>query len=116
MAKVKDRQVHGKLDKRDIQLTTIDQVFGDTGMGTFGTLDEAEYTATLKEMNRTDLDRHASKHGIIPVHQRGRLEKDLLTKFKRHVSSYRMPVQPESKIKSEKDLPKKVLKILAEGR
>jgi hypothetical protein len=65
------------------QPSTLDQVWGDTGNTKYGTMDEAEYTDKLKEMNKSDLQAHASRAGLIPIDDRGILTKKLLTEFRR---------------------------------
>lgn len=105
------KQAHGKQEK--FVPTTLDQVWGDTGISKYKTLDEAAYAAELAEMNKSDLISHACKVGVVPADDRERLIKKLLTQFKQHVSQYRVAsLKPEA----PKEVSKEVLKILAEGR
>ena len=104
-------QVHGKTET--FEPTTLDQIFGDTGLSRYGTTNVEEYEAQLKEMNKSDLQTHATKVGLVPIDDRERLTKRLIYEFKVHVAAYRKPL-------FKKDGPtkvsKEVAKILAEGR
>ena len=103
-------QTHGK---EEYKPTTLDQIWGDTGMSKYGTLNEGEYETQLKEMNRTDIHSHASKVGVIPVDNRDMLHQRLLREFKRHLSAYRAPVDKKNQ---KTEVPDNIKKILAEGR
>jgi hypothetical protein len=112
--KLKDlSQTHGKSE--EIIPSTLDQVWGDTGMSKFGTLNEEEYETELGGYSKTDLFAHAAKVGIVPVDNRELLEKRLIREFQRHVLSYRKPKQVSPLVEQEA-LSKKVKKILEEGR
>lgn len=107
----KIHQAHGK--EENFQPTTLEQIWGDTGMGKYKTLNESEYSNSLKDMNKSDLQAHAAKVGVIPVDNREMLTKRLLKEFKTHVASFRKPKDLDEKaFKPSKNL----LKILAEGR
>ncbi len=103
-------QTHGK---EEYKPTTLDQIWGDTGMSKYGTLNEGEYENNLREMNRSDIHSHASKVGVIPVDNRDMLHQRLLREFKRHLAAYRAPV--DKKIQKV-EVPDNIKKILAEGR
>ena len=103
-------QTHGK---EDFKPTTLDQIWGDTGMSKYGTLDESEYEKLLKEMNRSDIHSHASKVGVIPVDNREMLNQRLLKEFRRHLAAYRAPIE---KKENNIEVSDRVKKILAEGR
>ena len=103
-------QTHGK---EDFKPTTLDQIWGDTGISKYGTLNEDEYEKRLKEMNRTDVHSHASKVGIIPVDNRDMLHQRLMREFKRHLAAYRAPI--DRKVDNV-EVSDNVKKILAEGR
>ena len=60
-------QTHGKVEK--FEPTTLDQIWGDDGTDTYGTLNEKVYAPRLDEMNMSDLQAHASTVGIIPIGQ-----------------------------------------------
>ena len=51
-------QVHGKEEK--FEPTTLDQIWGDDGTSTYGTLNENEYSIRLDDMNMSDLQAPAS--------------------------------------------------------
>ncbi len=95
------------------QPTTMDQVWGDTGLNKYKTFDAEEYENSLVEMNMIDLIRHAASLGVVPADTRERLLKRLLTAFKQHVSIYNAAsVPPTTPVMPSQE----VLKILAEGR
>ena len=104
-------QTHGKEEK--FEPTTLDQIWGDDGTSTYGTLNESAYTVQLDDMNMSDLQAHASTVGIIPVDNRQTLRERLLREFRKHVSAYKKPIQeaePTTAVDPE------VMKILSEGR
>ena len=104
-------QAHGKEEK--FQPTTLDQIWGDDGTGTYGTLNENMYANEIDEMNMSDLQTHASTVGIIPIDNRQMLRERLLREFRKHVASYKKPIHeptPITKVDPE------VIKILSEGR
>ena len=109
-------QVHGKEEKP--QPTTLDQIWGDTGLWKYNTMEIEEYQTELRELNKTDLQAHATKIGLIPVDSKEMLTKRLLREFKRHVSSYNLPVDktPNARRNDLKSVSEKVKSILAEGR
>ena len=103
-------QAHGK--EEDKECVTLDQVWGDNGLSKYKTLYENEYTSYLSGLNKTDLQAHASKVGLIPVDNRDALTKRMVKEFKKHVALYTAPKSSNSKIK----LDKKAADILAEGK
>ena len=105
------QQVHGKEDK--FKPSTLEQVWGDTGLSKYKTLDVNEYTAQLSTMNKSDLYAHASKVGVVPVDSREMTVKKLVAEFKRHVGSYKMPA---ATTKTPTVPSQKIMSILAEGR
>ncbi|MEK6883463.1 MAG: hypothetical protein AABY22_27800 [Nanoarchaeota archaeon] len=102
-------QIHGKVET--FQPTTLDQIWGDTGLGKYGTLDEEKYISKLNDMNKADLQKHAVGVGIIPTDGREGLIKKLLKEFRAHVASFRKPI-----LKEPTKVSKNALKILSEGR
>lgn len=103
-------QTHGKLEEKEYK--TLDQVWGDEGILKYKTLDESEYLNSLKQMNKSDLQAHASKFGLIPVDDRETLTKRLIKEFKKHASLYNLPKQRNNYI----ELSKESKDVLAEGR
>ena len=104
-------QAHGKVE--EFQPTTLDQIWGDDGTSTYGTLNENEYSIRLDDMNMSDLQAHASTVGIIPIDNRQTLRERLLREFRKHVSAYKKPVhEPASPTKVDPE----IMKILSEGR
>ena len=103
-------QSHGK--EEGTQPTSLDQVWGDTGVSKFGTLDEEEYESSLSSMNKSDLQTHATKVGLVPIDDVNMLRKRLLREFNRHISSFRTPKQTQG----VKKMSAKAVKILKEGK
>ena len=54
-------QVHGK--QENFKPSTLEQIWGDEGLGLYSTLNEEEYVEIISEFNVTDLQRH---HGARP--------------------------------------------------
>ena len=92
-----------------MQPTSLDQIWGDTGISKFKTLDRDEYESQLNDMNKSDLQTHATKVGLVPIDDTKMLKK-ARKELDKHVSSYKTP----------KNMPKKTvkdaLKILGEGK
>ena len=47
--------------------TTLDQVFGDTGMDKYKTLDGDVYEKVLDNMSKSDLKNEAVRVGLLPI-------------------------------------------------
>ena len=104
-------QAHGK--KENFEPTTLEQIWGDDGSTTYGTLNENQYANRLDDMNMSDLQTHASTVGIIPIDNRSTLRERLLRDFRKHVSSYKKPTH---QTQSPRDVNPETIKILSEGR
>ncbi len=102
-------QTHGKTETS--RPSTLDQVWGDTGKSRYGTMDLEEYQGQLREMNRTDIQAHATTLGVVPVENREMLEKRLTKEFQKHVSSFS---RPDSK--APESISDQAKRILSEGR
>ena len=94
------------------QARTLDQVWGDTGLWKYNTMDQNEYKIHIEDMNKTDLQAHAHKIGLIPVDDMRILKERLMNEFKSHVAKYESADQP----KQNTDVSKETLDILKEGR
>ena len=105
-------QAHGKAE--NFQPTTLDQIWGDTGLSKYGTLDENEYKTKLDDMSKSDIYAHAASLGIVPVDNRDLLVRTLMKEFLKFSSAYKRPTQDAKN--SPQDIPPEVLKILSEGR
>jgi len=103
-------QTHGKLEEKEYK--SLDQIWGDDGIRKYKTLNESEYLNSLREMNKSDLQAHASKFGLIPVDDRETLIKRLVKEFKKHASNYNIPKQTKNNL----PLSKAAKDVLAEGR
>jgi len=101
-------QTHGKVENP----RTLDQVWGDTGESKYGTLDLIEYKEYLKGCNKSDLQAHASKVGLVPIDDRETLTKRLEKEFIKHVSFYKSTPNK----KDTKKISKSAKDILAEGK
>ncbi|MAF24190.1 hypothetical protein CL634_01185 [bacterium] len=105
-------QTHGKVEE-SFEPQTLDQIWGDTGMWKYDTMDGEEYLNSLRGMNKSDLQTHATKVGVVPVDNREMLTSRLSREFKRFVSNYSVPPKEG---KEPKKISKEIKKILSEGR
>jgi hypothetical protein len=112
-------ETHGKVEGEP---TTLEQVWGFNAYARYGTLSEAEYEQSLREMNRSDLENHARKVGVVIVESSVRLKDKLTSEFHRYVASLeKSPSTTSTNTKREGPIPKNTLpedvrNILAEGR
>lgn len=104
-------QTHGKVE--EFKPSTLDQIWGDTGLSKYQTFDLEKYEEYIRELNKTDLQAHASKVGVIPTDSVEMTRKRLLAQFRKHVSNYRTPNANPSKPSL---ISKEVRKILEEGK
>lgn len=103
-------QTHGRLE--DVEHKTLDQIWGDTGTSKYSTLDQKEYIHFISEMNKSDLQAHANKIGLVPIDNRDLLTKRLLAEFKKFTSTFKTPKSTSNSIK----LDKQIKNILSEGK
>jgi hypothetical protein len=103
-------QTHGKIE--DIQYKTLDQIWGDNVNSKYQTSSEKEYVNFLNDMNKTDLQSHANKIGLVPIDNRETLTKRLIAEFKKHVSLFNIPKSKDSTV----NLNKKAKDTLSEGK
>lgn len=94
--------------------TTLDQIWGDTGLSKYGTMDFEEYKQRIHSMNRTDIQNHAVQIGILPTDNHQVLIARLEREFLRHIGAYLAPT--DNKDAKNKKISKQVEKILSEGR
>jgi hypothetical protein len=111
-------QVDGKIRKEEeketpeYQPTTLDQLFGDTGLSKYNTLKQEEYEGQLEEMNSAELRRHAIEVAhVVPAISPERTKKRLLIEFQKHVTAYQIPKTPAKK---DKEPSKAALRIMSE--
>ena len=96
--------------------TTLEQIWGDTGLSRYGTFDENEYAGELKNMTKSEIQAHANKMGLIPIDNRTELVKRLMKEFIYHKSKY-STVPAEIQINNiTSNLSPEVRKILSEGK
>ena len=103
-------QTHGKIE--NIQYKTLDQIWGDNINSRYNTTNEKEYVDFLNDMNKTDLQSHANKMGLVPIDNRETLTKRLIAEFRKQVSLFNIPKSKESTVA----LNKKAKDILSEGK
>ena len=100
-------QTHGKVEKP----LTLNQVWGDDGKSKYGTLDAEKYSEYLNDLNKSDLQAHAVKIGLVPIDDRNSLVTRLKKEFNKHASQYSARSLP-----TKKDISKAAKDILSEGR
>ncbi len=93
--------------------TTLDQIWGDTGLQKYGTNNLDEYKIYLRSLNRSDIQSHAIKLGMLPTDNHEILVARLEREFQRHISAYQAPANDSRK---QKKISKDAQKILSEGR
>lgn len=103
-------QTHGKLE--DIQYKSLDQIWGDTGLSKYKTTNIEEYKNFINEMNKSDLQAHANKIGLVPIDNREMLTKRLVAEFKKFISTFNVPKTTDNSVK----LDKKSKDVLSEGK
>jgi len=103
-------QTHGKLE--NIQYKSLDQIWGDTGLSKYKTTDLQEYVNFINEMNKSDLQAHANKVGLVPIDNREMLTKRLIAEFRKFVSTFNVPKTLDTSV----DLDKKSKDVLSEGK
>ena len=104
-------QTHAKEEK--FEPTTLDQIWGDTGNTKYGTMNEEEYLDSLNEMNKSDLQAHASLFGFVPIADRETLTKKLVGEFRKYISGFK---KPETTINTPPHISKEAAKVLNEGK
>jgi hypothetical protein len=92
--------------------TTLDQIWGDTGLSKYGTKNFEDYKDYLRGLNKTDIQAHAIQIGILPIDNHEILLARLEREFLRHVGSYNTPQEKTKTKRVSKD----VQRILSEGR
>jgi hypothetical protein len=104
-------QTHGR--EETFEPTTLDQIWGDKGGGKYQTDDAGHYEQSIREMNLTDMQMHATQVGLIPIQNRELLTKRLVKEFQKHWNSYKKPLINKRDLG---ELPQSVRDTLAEGR
>jgi hypothetical protein len=105
-------QAHGKEEKEKFEPTTLNQVWGDDGMSKYKTLDTEEYEKQVRAMSKSELQKHSTQIGLIPIDNREILTGRLIREFSRHVAAYTVPSQSK---KEPKSVSGKAMRILKEG-
>lgn len=107
-------QTHAMEEEAEFEKTSLDQIWGDTGLSKYGTQDESQYTGKIRSMNRSDLHAHAIKLGVLPIDNRELLTTRLIREFKKYILAYRKPKQ--SDLKKDLKVSRRSRSILAEGK
>jgi hypothetical protein len=106
-------QTHAMVEEEQATPRTLDQVWGDTGVGgKYKTLDEVVYRKQLGHMSKSDLKAHATSIGLMPVDNVRLLQDRLIREFKLHVSSYARPLATSNEV----HISHEVRDILEEGK
>lgn len=113
-------QLDGKLEDNFVNPTsptTLDEIMGEYRSSRYSTNDINKYTEEIKQLNSTDLYRHAISVGIIPHDDRNRLIKNLITEFGKYHLVFNVPRVDASQYnqKKEQNVSPEVWKILREG-
>lgn len=103
-------QTHGKLE--NVQYKSLDQIWGDTGLSKYKTTNLEEYVNFINEMNKSDLQAHANKVGLVPIDNREMLTKRLVAEFRKFISTFNVPKTIDNSAK----LDKKSKDVLSEGK
>lgn len=122
--KNKQIETHGKIEEpappanAPFVPTRLEQIWGGFNeMSRYGTLKEEEYETQLNDMNRTDMEAHARRLGIIILESSARLKESLKKEFRVYISTLNRPTVATSAVTSKNtEVSSAVKKILAEGR
>ena len=68
-------QTHGKVETEP---QTLDQIWGDDGTWKYKTMDAEVYEQYLRNLNKSDLQEHATIIGLVPIDNSGILMKRLI--------------------------------------
>ena len=115
MAKKSKLQQLNQIDAKEElgKPTTLDQIWGDTGLQKYGTNNFDQYKDYLRSLNRSDIQAHAIQVVMLPTDNYEILVARLEREFRRHTSAYQAPADNNKK---QKKISKDVQKILSEGR
>lgn len=106
-------QIHGKEEKVQKRVSSLDEILGET-LSIYTANSSEQYRGQLAEMNMTDLQSHAYKIGLVPTPDRKVLTDRLVQEFIKWNSRYGSNVAT-GQVKSVEDLDAKAKKILREG-
>jgi hypothetical protein len=109
-------QTHGKNEEAVFEPRTLDQIWGDTGLGKYKTFDETIYKDRLDNMAKTDLQAHATRVGLVPIDNRSTLTQRLMREFRKHINLFKPTNIKISKSIAKDSLPLGVRKTLDEGK
>jgi len=119
-----------EVKKSDFVPATVSQILGEDARDKFGTSDEEEYNRKICAMSRREIFYHASQLGVPLNESLIRLRKNLITEFRKHLSTFRIPKnagtmigtvpkksfnpQKVKTVQEFKDLPENIQEILDE--
>ena len=107
---------HTHAKEENFEPSTLDQVWGDTGLGKYKTFDESIYRERLDNMAKTDLQAHATRVGLVPIDNRSTLTQRLMREFRKHINLFKPTNIKISKSIAKDSLPLGVRKTLDEGK
>jgi hypothetical protein len=105
------KQTHAKVESP--KPTMLDQIWGFNEMGRYGTVDEGEYGARLRDMTRADLENHAKAVGCLVLEDSARLRDALMKQFNAYILSLR---KPTAAIAKTGKITEETKRVLNEGR
>jgi hypothetical protein len=106
-------QITGKISTN--QPTTLDQIWGESGMSKYGNLTEEEYKEKINEFSRNELEIHARQIGVIVSEETDRLRNELLKEYRIFKQSLSIPYTSLGKNNKE-TVDKLADAVLKEGR
>lgn len=105
------QQVDGEIAPETEHLT-LESIIGDAAANPAGAATVGEYQEILAEMNKFDLQFHATKQGLVPIENRALLEERLVARFNINASRGR---GVSKTVRNDAKISKEALDILAEG-
>jgi hypothetical protein len=104
-------ETHGKVEST--VPTMLEQIWGYNELAKYGTKDEEVYRNQISDMNRTDLEAHARRVGVVIVESTGRLRENLLKEFRIYFNNLSHPAPLP---KAQPNITAEVQRILNEGK
>ncbi len=105
-------QINGRDQRTEMEPTSLDALFGGSGLGKYSTSDTDEYINQLNNFNTAELRNHAIKIGLIPIVNINRLKKQLVTEFNKFTLVAKNNTKPKSRV-IDVDKQSAALKVMA---
>ncbi len=112
ITRLKDlEQLDGRDTTADNVPTTLEAIFGGSGLGKYRTSNRESYANELDDYNTAELRNHAINIGLIPIANINRLKKQLLIEFDKYNLAANNNTKPRPRIISEnnKEIALKIL-------